>query len=169
MCEVGTELSTLIIFNGYFRFSALSTEIYKCPTEEACPGGTNVSSCAEGYSGPLCQTCAAEPEPNRFFKDSNTGLCQSCAATGGVALSPGAIVLGVLLLVALGGAVCAFVWREQIEVYFTERKEALFRIMNQMMLVVCTCQIMVSYTWGRYTWGRRVCHSKPGRGALSRS
>jgi hypothetical protein len=48
--------NSLILNSGYWRESALTSDVHLCPNSEACAGGIN-SSCADGYSGVLCSSC----------------------------------------------------------------------------------------------------------------
>jgi len=49
--------SALLLDQGYWRLSELSSTVYKCPIPRACLGGQS-STCAEGYRDRLCSRCA---------------------------------------------------------------------------------------------------------------
>ena len=59
----GTELTSMSLFPGYFRFSTTSTVTYPCLHENNCPGGNGSSEalCLEGSSGPACRMCDTGP------------------------------------------------------------------------------------------------------------
>ena len=48
--------SALLLDQGYWRLSELSSAVYTCPIPSACLGGQN-STCAEGYADRLCSRC----------------------------------------------------------------------------------------------------------------
>jgi len=57
--EEGTELTSMEVIPGYYRFSKTSTVTYPCLYENNCPGGNGSleALCLEGSSGPTCRTC----------------------------------------------------------------------------------------------------------------
>lgn len=71
MCD--TNGSFINVLSGYWRSGYFSSNIYKCYINEACIGE---DSCAEGYEGPLCNTCAIS-NSEKFYKNSSN-KCESC-------------------------------------------------------------------------------------------
>ena len=78
--EVGVDVANLTTLAGFWRASAGTLRVYKCAASaDGCPGSTQLSGaqrCGAGYTGPLCQVCAAG-----FGFD---GLqCRQCGAISG--------------------------------------------------------------------------------------
>jgi hypothetical protein len=86
--EPGIELLTLPAKPGYWRVSGTSTSLLRCPTPDACAGGSICSAnstaaatcdeqssnqCAKNHRGPLCQNCV-----EGHYKPTRAGLCVSC-------------------------------------------------------------------------------------------
>ena len=103
--EPGIELMTLPVKRGFWRVIGTSTSLLRCPTPDACAGGSicsgNVSSsadcdenpnnmCAKNHRGPLCQVCV-----EGTYKPTRAGLCISCGggnSTGSYAAISGLMV-----------------------------------------------------------------------------
>ncbi|KAK7254168.1 hypothetical protein SO694_00008461 [Aureococcus anophagefferens] len=59
-CPFGSELASLVVKEKWFRTTASSKKLYRCPGGgDACPGGnaTGEGLCADGYDGVLCSDC----------------------------------------------------------------------------------------------------------------
>ena len=73
-CDKGGD--SLIIEPGYWRSNENSSQIYKCNSlSSPCLGGYN-STCAEGYTGIICNTCVFNAN-DKFFKKS-VYFCDKC-------------------------------------------------------------------------------------------
>ena len=107
--EPGIELLTLPVEPGYWRVSGTSKSLLRCPTPDACEGGsicnTNSTSsatcdenpnnmCAKNHKGPLCQVCL-----EGHYKPTRAGMCISC--DGGNSTASYAAAGGLLLFVLL--------------------------------------------------------------------
>lgn len=71
----GTDLGTLSLKAGFYRFSNFSEVVYECPYTDQCRGG-NLSgdfSCAAGSEGPLCHNCMRDYSFNAL-----NGRCEHC-------------------------------------------------------------------------------------------
>ena len=69
----GFTLETLALFPGWWRTSNSSDDVRECLTPEACLGGNSTNMCREGHTGPYCNICVENYNPNPF------GLCMECA------------------------------------------------------------------------------------------
>ena len=63
VCPFGSDLETMIVQPGYYRFSPTSEMFYECASTDACVGDVTYSSdmhtgCGVGYEGALCSTCS---------------------------------------------------------------------------------------------------------------
>ena len=124
----GIELLTLPLKPGYWRVSGTSTYLRKCPTPEACSGGTicgdsnategngtqwpqrlnatkatcNADAdnlCAPHHRGPLCQVCL-----QGYYQPTKGSLCQGCGGAGNIASYGVSGGLALALISALFGA-----------------------------------------------------------------
>jgi len=96
----------LLLHPGFWRISAESEVVLKCPLREACTGGvvfenSGDSYCAQGFTGPLCAVCDVG-----YFYEASKSACLSCAdrsSTEGIlpALVCGSVImlLGCLCIV----------------------------------------------------------------------
>ena len=117
--NAGTTLENLTLQSGYWRATANSTSIIRCPDaalgNSACQGGTG-APCKPGLTGAYCRVCVDD----WAYYDERDADCKSCAL-----LPPETILMiGLALLLALAlGAQCALVVRaRRLE---RERREAL--------------------------------------------
>ena len=71
----GAVLSTLRLKPGFWRSSTASEHIHKCSYGfRACIGGTGGNgTCHDGYTGPMCSSCA-----RGYFSNANTDKCEDC-------------------------------------------------------------------------------------------
>mmetsp|Transcript_25417 Transcript_25417/g.60555 ORF Transcript_25417/g.60555 Transcript_25417/m.60555 type:complete len:1120 (-) Transcript_25417:137-3496(-) len=76
--EPGSELVSLNLSRGYWRFARDVADVYECSTEDACLGGTAFGDegCEVGHEGPKCEECS-----DMFFRELDTGLCRACSST----------------------------------------------------------------------------------------
>lgn len=72
-CEGGNKV---VVDQGYWRKTNLSTVVYKCPLSAACLGGVE-SKCATGYSGLLCNICGTDDEGNIYGREG-ASMCTKC-------------------------------------------------------------------------------------------
>ena len=117
-CSAGAiSLSTLPLHSGYFRPSAASFDLRRCPDASVsaqlsgCIGGSDPSSyCVSGLSGPFCRLCA-EPR-GHYYETATHGRPSSCRSCGKqlvlTTLRNGA---GLLLLAALAIGVLTMAYR----------------------------------------------------------
>ena len=99
-CPVGTtcdgiaiKLSDLPVGRGYFRLTADSVDVRRCPdaavncsgrsecssSTSGCSGGNSTQLCREGLNGPFCRSCI---EPFHFYEratDEGFAHCEPCA------------------------------------------------------------------------------------------
>lgn len=120
----GSTQEKLTLKPDYFRISATTTTIHKCPLLGACTGGTNFSEtpgenewnaqfysyCAEGFAGPLCAACAA---PGYYF-DVDLVTCVMCGSVDDDSgkstvvsriMSPATVFFSLLIAVIMAGLV----------------------------------------------------------------
>ncbi len=81
-CYHGSELRSIEVQPGYWRPSALSSDVRPCPDAEIfCHGtnssehGANVHGCGAGLSGPFCRLCSPR---DGYYADPTSGSCVSC-------------------------------------------------------------------------------------------
>jgi len=122
----GSTLRTLGLKADYWRISANTTVIHRCPFDQACGGGfgTDEASqhqfnfqsddyCAQGYTGPLCAVC-----DSGYFFIAAERTCKQCGEVDAEARAAVPMVLfGLVFLVAVG-------------VYLVFRSEALKELMQ---------------------------------------
>eukprot|EP00004_Rigifila_ramosa_P013166 TRINITY_DN289_c0_g1_i4.p1 TRINITY_DN289_c0_g1~~TRINITY_DN289_c0_g1_i4.p1 ORF type:complete len:4683 (+),score=945.47 TRINITY_DN289_c0_g1_i4:1543-14049(+) len=94
-CYAGGTVTDIAPTNGNWRPSAFSAQTYQCPNPAACRGGVN-STCAVGYTGPLCGVCA-----DGYGSLGNT--CQPCQNSGANVFLLLLTILMVLLFVGFLG------------------------------------------------------------------
>lgn len=63
--------NSFILDPGYWRESALTSEVHLCSNPKACAGGEN-AACTEGYSGVLCADCQED------YYHVGTVVCEQC-------------------------------------------------------------------------------------------
>lgn len=101
--------STMVIFPGFYRRTALHNQVLTCYNGKACNGGnvTGEASCAEGYTGELCGVCATG------YFDAGNYQCKPCS-NASTYFTPTTItaicVVGVFMLVAF---LIYVVWRKR--------------------------------------------------------
>ncbi|KAL1507496.1 hypothetical protein AB1Y20_008332 [Prymnesium parvum] len=105
-CAANSTLRTIVLHDGYWRLSPLSTKVLRCdapPEGPACVGGGHVGACAAGYAGPRCVAC------NSSSQYASGGVCVDCPEWGKVLAAAGGAGLGAALaaLAAWGAARCA--------------------------------------------------------------
>jgi len=123
---------------GYWRAELLSADILKCPNAGACLGGTSqdqLGQCAEGYTGPLCQSCKPD------FSHSSKNSCSKCPS-----LSLNVMRLGLILL----AAVCILTLLVWSTLRSAHRPAALHSIylkilMNYLQLVLLTADFKLNW------------------------
>ena len=96
----------LTLHSGYWRISAESEVVLKCPLRDACTGGvifenSGDSYCAQGYTGPLCAVCDIG-----YFYETSTLACLNCAGRSSPEGIMSALVCG--FVVILLGCLCIF-------------------------------------------------------------
>lgn len=77
-CPFGSELASLVVKEKWFRTTATSRKLYRCPGgDDACPGGnaTGEGLCADGYDGVLCSDCE---RGHYATSDALTFTCEAC-------------------------------------------------------------------------------------------
>ena len=111
MClKEGSDMGTLSLQAGYYRFSNFSAVVYACPYPDQCRGG-NLSgdfSCAVGSEGPLCQNCKRDYSFNVL-----QGICEHCDDSG----EPHWIVYVFFGLLIMAGAFVFVLKREMPELW----------------------------------------------------
>ena len=113
--------NVIVVSEGYWRPSPLSTVFLECPYPAGCAGGAPTvtsdvaSSCAAGYEGPLCSACSSGYYLNRATKE-----CTTCAGGNG----PGQ--LAILIVVPLSLLAVAFLAFSRLD----DIKEALTNALN---------------------------------------
>ena len=102
--------------------------------------------CSVGYTGGLCQRCdtVSADRDERYYRDIGSGLCLSCLEHGGVAFSPGAIVVFALLALALAAVVVMVVYRDKVSKFYSDRRDRLNIIISQLTVLAVTYQILGS-------------------------
>ena len=76
--EDGTEVSSVRVWPGWYRFSQHSIDAYPCKYEANCLGGnqSGAKSCLLGAVGPTCRLCVTD-----FFLRDATQSCTSCSVS----------------------------------------------------------------------------------------
>ena len=121
-CSSNVTIETLSLKANFWRLSAATTDIKKCPEEggvahSACTGGSaplvtahgrraaEVPTsegiyCRDGHTGPRCEVCE-DPE---FYYSTDTHSCEGCPST--------ARAVGVVILIVsvIGVLVAAYTW-----------------------------------------------------------
>ena len=90
--------STLELEKGYWRRSAITHAVLPCLLDNSCPGGTGSgdSSCAEGYTGPLCAACSVGYH-------MVSGECIACGYQGVTETQLASLAIMALILLLLTG------------------------------------------------------------------
>ena len=112
-CPEGSNLRTLDIVKGYYRFESMSQTVYECTYKENCVGGNGTGNklCREGAGGPLCSLCDVG-----YYLEDTTKQCEACEVVGDTwFLGPLLAFLAVLL-----AAVAAFCVRDRVLIFFLE-------------------------------------------------
>ena len=120
--EPGTSLETLALTPGFWRSHERSLAIRSCYREGACKGGDSVSApsgsngsyCATGYGGVLCDVCEAG------YVVTSDESCVLCGGGSGSLWGPGAALLGILLVLAIGAALALWKKRDSKELQKSE-------------------------------------------------
>jgi len=106
-CGWNTTLATWKLRPSFWRVSALSTDVRPCltvsNTSSPCAGGMNFSDngdsyCADGFHGPLCETCTAA---GTYFSRGECAICASLSTSIGIAVGSGLAVVLMALVIAL--------------------------------------------------------------------
>jgi len=136
--EPGTTLEKMKLKPGYFRFSAMSTEVYQCHHYWNCKGGkirsnsTAIDSlCRKGSRGPLCSICA-----DNYYMSDYSG-CQSCGI-GNAWLGP--LVFVVILLLC---AAVAFCYQEKLKDLYNRFEHKLMELSQKATIAFVTMQILI--------------------------
>ena len=74
----GSTLETLFLKKNYWRATRTGREIFECPIDNSCKGGSEFSNggesyCSKGYQGVLCAVCDSE-----YFFDNEQNTCSKC-------------------------------------------------------------------------------------------
>ena len=77
-CIGGSTLETLFLEKNYWRATKTGREIFPCPIDNSCKGGSNFSNggesyCSKGHQGVLCAVCDSE-----YFFDNEQNTCSKC-------------------------------------------------------------------------------------------
>ena len=106
ICPEDSDLATIQLEYGYWRHSALSTEVIACRTARdgtsPCKGGAHAGALGEGYCadstqlGPLCEQCDID-----LYHDDETHTCSKCPASSEIARNAAILVVSILALLVL--------------------------------------------------------------------
>ena len=74
----GSTLETLFLKKNYWRATKTGREIFECPIDNSCKGGSEFSNggesyCSKGHQGVLCAVCDSE-----YFFDNEQNTCSKC-------------------------------------------------------------------------------------------
>ena len=74
----GSKLETLFLKKNYWRATKTGREIFECPIDNSCKGGSEFSNggesyCSKGHQGVLCAVCDSE-----YFFDKEQNTCSKC-------------------------------------------------------------------------------------------
>ena len=72
--EPAATIETIVITEGYYRFSNTADEVYLCLANCLGSNENGTNDCAEGSRGPLCSLC-----DRVHYLQASTGHCLSCA------------------------------------------------------------------------------------------
>ena len=87
-------LKMLPLEHGFWRTNENSTDVRKCPTKDACLGGTDVATyCRQGHYGPYCKVCESGRTADIF------GICKECEDVGSQYAVSGSIFAGLIFLI----------------------------------------------------------------------
>mmetsp|Transcript_69222 Transcript_69222/g.193662 ORF Transcript_69222/g.193662 Transcript_69222/m.193662 type:complete len:830 (+) Transcript_69222:756-3245(+) len=79
-----TTVESMVITEGWYRYSTTSAQVLKCSTPFACAGsksanGTNdddaTTLCRAGFTGPMCHRCSPD-----HYRDDVTEYCIACSS-----------------------------------------------------------------------------------------
>ena len=146
----GSELSSLQINEGYFRFHETSTKVYECFNSANCMGGGVIDlQCKAGTEGPLCAVCESD-----WYSDIH-GACYPCEDFGGsvaaTVTSLPLLILASLLMILLGMRVILAScypddFKKKKAAFFdwkTRNQDALAKFGSHVTVVIVTMQTMI--------------------------
>ena len=97
--EPGARLETLPLAPGYYRVTAASKDLRKCPgVHSGCRGGNSTEAqCDEGLTGVFCATCANQ---SGWYYDASgsPAVCKECYSAGRTAIVLFSIIATVLAI-----------------------------------------------------------------------
>ena len=157
VCPHGTELKSLIIGKGYFRFGLRSSKIYPCSSDHAigktiCIGSgdvANQSLCSVGHEAALCQSCS-----DSYYRESLAGRCVACDEGHVMSKYTGAMIIAAVLLVN-GALVFACRDGRPLHVLYTKQKAALVASREYLVTTYVTLTIIADLERSHVAQGGR--------------
>lgn len=131
---------------GYYRRTLQSTDILKCPNEQACLGGSIeklAGTCAPGYQGVLCSECSPG------YISSSTGILE-CARCPPYEETVTRIIIAVLIGILIAIVVIASV------LWSSSCGERLPMLQAYIKIIINHFQIMMVVASVHYKWAKEV-------------
>ena len=133
-CIGNSTLETLFLEKNYWRATKTGREIFDCPIDNSCKGGSEFSNggesyCSKGHQGVLCAVC-----DNEYFFDNEQNTCSKCDD----AFKSQSLWTALLVLLLIFAAYMA--WKKSLK---DETRKVLLKVFRKTKQKINTLAIML--------------------------